>query len=220
VPKGKFEIMKIALFGASGNIGGRIAQEALARGHEVTAIVREPGRLELTHPKLKVVKGDILNPAEVALTAAGHDAVISAFGQGADGNPQSIPEAARSLLAGVQRAGVKRLIVVGGAGSLEASPGVALMDTPEFAADWKPTALAHADALAILQGNIDLDWTFVSPAASIRPGERTGQFRTGADQLLRDEEGKSRISMEDFAVAVVDELENPKSIRRRFTVGY
>ena len=212
--------MKIALFGASGNIGPRLLQEALARGHELTAIVRDPGQLDQAHPRLKAVKGDILNPAEVALTAAGHDAVISAYELGPDGNPQNIAEAARSLLAGVQRAGVKRLIVVGGAGSLEAAPGVALMNTPEFPADWKPVALAHADALAILQGNIDVDWTFVSPAESIMPGERTGQYRTGADQLVRDADGRSRISIEDFAVALLDELENPKFIRRRFTVAY
>ena len=212
--------MNIALFGASGNIGRRIAQEALARGHELTAIVRDAGQLNLAHPKLKSVKGDILDAAEVALTTAGHDAVISAYGPGPDGNPQSIAEAARSLLAGVQRAGVKRLIVVGGAGSLEATPGVALMDTPEFPAASKPTALAHADALAILQGNIDVDWTFVSPAESMMPGERTGQYRTGADQLVRDAEGRSRISIEDFAVALLDELENPRFIRRRFTVAY
>ena len=212
--------MNIALFGASGNIGRRIAQEALARGHELTAIVRAAGQLDLAHLKLKSVKGDILNAAEVALTTAGHDAVISAYGPGPDGNPQSIAEAARTLLAGVQRAGVKRLIVVGGAGSLEATPGVALMDTPEFPADSKPTALAHADALAILQGNIDVDWTFVSPAESMMPGERTGQYRTGVDQLVRDGEGRSRISIEDFAVALLDELENPRFIRRRFTVAY
>jgi putative NADH-flavin reductase len=220
VPKGNYGIMNIALFGASGNIGRQIAQEARERGHNVTAIVRDPSQLDLAHLRLKAVKGDILNPAEVALTAAGHDAVISAYGPGLDGNPQLITEAARALLAGAQRAGVNRLIVVGGAGSLEAAPGVALMNMPEYPADWKPVALAHTDALAILQGNIDVDWTFMSPAQSIVPGERTGQYRTGTDQLLRDADGQSHISVEDFAVALVDELENPKFIRRRFTVGY
>lgn len=217
--------MNIALFGASGNIGGQIAQEALARGHKVTAIAREPSTHDLApgiseNPALRTVKGDILNPADVARAAAGHDAVVSAYGPGAEGSPQTIPEAARSLLVGVPRAGVKRLLVVGGAGSLEAAPGVALMDTPEFPEAWKPVAMAHADALVMLRGNLDLDWTFLSPAARAEPGERTGQYRTGEDELVRDGEGQSRISFGDLAVAVVDELEKPKFIRRRFTVGY
>ena len=217
--------MNIALFGASGNIGGQIAQEALARGHKVTAIARDPGTHDLapgisSNAALRTVKGDILNPADVALAASGHDAVVSAYGPGAEGNPQTIPEAARSLLAGLPRAGVKRLLVVGGAGSLEAAPGVALLDTPDFPEAWKPVAMAHADALVMLQGNLDLDWTFLSPAASAGAGERTGQYRTGDDQLVTDAEGQSRISYADLAVAVLDELEKPKFIRRRFTVGY
>src|SRR5947209_1164845 len=135
--------MKIALFGASGNIGGRVAQEALARGHMLTAITRDPATLELVpapsaDAKLKLVKGDIHNPEEVSLTVAGHDAVVSAYGPGPDGDPRTIPEAVLSLLEGLPRARVKRLLVIGGAGSLEAAPGVALLDTPEFPEDWKP----------------------------------------------------------------------------------
>ena len=120
---------------------------------------------------------------------------------------------------GLAQARVDRLVVVGGAGSLEVAPGVQLVDTPEFPAAWKGIALAHRDALAVYRGAA-LDWTYISPAALIGPGERTGQYRTGTDQLLTDKEGESRISVEDFAVAFVDEIENQRFARQRMTVAY
>ncbi len=211
--------MNIALFGASGVLGQRILQEALERGHEVTAIVRDPARLTVKHPHLHVIAGNILDPERVAAAVTGHDVVISAFGPGIEGPVQTLVDAAHSLIAGLHRAGVKRLLIVGGAGSLEVAPGVQIVDTPQFPAEWKPVALAHRDALQVYRG-ADLDWTYLSPAAWIAPGERTGHFRIGTNQLLTDERGESRISAEDFAMALLDEVEQPRFVRQRFTVAY
>jgi len=211
--------MKIALFGASGTIGSRIAREALQRGHEVTAVSRDPAKLALVHPKLHKVQGDALDPASVTAAVLGQDAVISAFGPGHHGDPQDVVKAAKALVAGVKLGGVKRLLVVGGAGGLEVKPGLQLVDTREFPAAWKPIALAHRDALAAYRG-ADLDWTYLAPAALIQPGERTGSYRTGGDALLTDAKGESRISAEDFAAAMLDELEHPRHRRARFTAAY
>lgn len=210
--------MKIALIGATGTIGQRILQEALTRGHEVTAIVRDPARLSQQHPSLKAVTGDILNPESVATATAGHDLVISAYGP-KHGQEQILVDAAHALVEGLRRAGVNRLTVVGGAGSLEVAPGVQLVDIPEFPAAYKPVALAHREAFAVYR-EADLDWTYLSPAAMIEPGVRTGGYRTGTDQLVANAQGESRISAEDYAVALLDEAENPRFIRRRFTVAY
>lgn len=212
---------KIALFGASGMIGQRILAEALQRGHQVTAIVRNPDRIQTTHPNLKAVKGDALNVDSVAKLAAGHDVVVSSINYAYDGSstPQVFTDAAHSLIEGVKRAGVKRLIVVGGAGSLEVAPGLQLVDTPEFPAAWKMGAMALRDALGIYRSS-DIDWTFFSPAGVIQPGERTGRFRLGGDQLLTDAQGQSQISCEDYAVALLDEIEKPQFIRQRFTIAY
>jgi uncharacterized protein len=207
------------MFGATGTIGRRIAQEALARGHELTAIVPDPARLDLSHERLTVMNGDVLDAASVAAAVKGHDAVISAYGPGGAASPQTVVDAARSLIEGLGRAGVHWLVVVGGAGGLEVSPGVQLVDTPEFPEAWKPVALAHREALAVYR-TADLDWTYVSPAALIAPGERTGRFRIGTDQLVIDDKGESRISAEDYAVALLDEVERPRFIRRRMTVAY
>ncbi len=212
--------MKIVLFGASGKIGRSIAAEALARGHQVTAVVRDPTRVGPPHPALSVVRGDVLDPSRVAAVVAGHDVVASAVGPRLPSDaPKLVVDAARSLIEGLARARVDRLVVVGGAGSLEVAPGVQLVDTPEFPAAWKGASLAQRDALAVYRG-ATLDWTYISPAALIRPGKRTGQYRTGTDQLLTDEEGESRISVEDFAVAFVDEIENGRFVRQRMTAAY
>lgn len=210
--------MKIALFGASGMIGSRILEEALSRQHQVTAVVRDPSRITTTHPALTVVTGDIQNSAQVAEIAAGHDVVINATSPGF-GAGQTLVVAAHALLDGLKQAGVQRLLVVGGAGSLEVAPGVQLLDAPGFPAEWRGIASAHRDALGVYR-EADLDWTYVSPPAMIQPGERRGQFRTGGDQLLSDENGNSHISTDDFAIAILDEVERPQSIRRRMTVGY
>ena len=211
--------MKIALFGASGMIGSRILQEALARGHEVTVVARDPAKLRLDHPKAHALKGDVLDPASVTAAVLGQDAVISAYGPGHHGDPQDVVKAARALVAGVKPAGVQRLLVVGGAGGLEVKPGLQLADTPEFPAAWKPIADAHRDALPVLRGS-DLDWTYFSPAALIQPGARTGKYRTGTDRLVTDDKGESRISAEDYAAAMLEELERPRHLRGRMTAAY
>ena len=212
--------MKIAIFGASGRIGSRIVNEALSRGHDVTAVVRRPENYTLIHTHLKVAKGDIFNSQDVETGAFNQDAVVCAYGN-TQGMPAStITEVATPLINGLKQVHVKRLIIVGGAGSLEVSPGVQLVDTPDFPEAYKPSALAAREALKIYQKEKELEWTYVSPAAEIAPGERTGHFRTGTNKLITDENGKSFISMEDYAVAIIDEIENPMHKRERFTVGY
>lgn len=211
--------MKIALFGAGGMVGSRIAQEALDRGHELTAVSRDPMKLTLEHPRLHKLTGDALDPASVTAAVLGQHAVISAFGPGHHGDPQDVVRAARALIAGVKAAGVKRLLVVGGAGGLEVKPGLQLVDSPDFPAAWKPIALAHREALGVYRG-ADLDWTYLAPAALIQPGARTGHYRTDSAALLTDAKGESRISAEDYAVAMLDELERPKHPRARFTAAY
>jgi len=212
--------MNLALFGATGMIGQRILQEALQRGHTVTAVVRDPARLAEMHPNLHVVTGDILDPQSVASAVAGQDAVISAYGPG-HGDAATLPAVAHSLIAGLTAAGVVRLIVVGGAGSLEVAPGVTLVETPEFPAAWKGLALAHGEMLKVFQAEGGaLEWTYFSPAAFIQPGERTGTFRLGGDQLVTDANGESKISAEDYAIALIDELEKPAHVRQRFTAAY
>lgn len=212
--------MKIALFGASGMIGQRILSEAVSRGHSVTAIVRNPSKVDVSNPAATALAGNILDPKDVAGTVAGHDAVVSAYGPSHD-TPETVIDSVRSLAGGLQEANVRRLVVVGGAGSLEVAPGVQLVDTPEFPAAWKAVALAHRDALAALKADGgNLDWTYVSPAAFIQPGERTGSFRVGGTQLLTDAEGNSKISAEDFAIAIIDELENRAHVQEQITAAY
>ena len=210
--------MKIALFG-TGMIGSRIAAEALARGHQVTAVVRTPGKLALRHAHLHEVSGNADDAGSIARIVAGHDAVISAVGVGV-GEQSGLLRASAALLQGVKQAGVKRLLIVGGAGSLEVAPGLHLVDAPGFPEAYKAPALAHREVLEQVRREHDLNWTYFSPAAMIAPGERTGQFRLGGDQLVSDAKGDSRISAEDYAVAMIDEVEQPRHIRKRFTAAY
>jgi len=212
--------MKIAVFGAGGRIGSRIVDEALNRGHDVTSVVRHPENYTKIHTHLKVAKGDLFNSQDVETGAFDQDAVVSAYSPAAGVPPSTITELAVPLINGLKQAHVKRLIIVGGAGSLEVAPGLQLVDTPDFPAIYKPVSLAHREALKIYQKENDLDWTFVSPSAVIEPGERTGKFRTGTNQLLSDANGKSFITMEDYAVAVIDEIESPLHVREVMTVGY
>jgi uncharacterized protein len=217
--------MKLALFGASGMAGSRITNEALRRGHELTAIVRNLSGFSIpTTFAGNVVVGNVLDPANVAKLVQGHDAVISTVGPGADeaSDPilaRDVIKAANSLIEGLTHAGVRLLVVVGGAGSLEVANGVRFIDTPDFPDIYRPASLAHCEALEIYQ-TCDLDWTFISPAALFEPGERTGKYRIGSDRLLVDERGESRISAEDYAIALLDEVERPQFIRRRMTVAY
>lgn len=203
--------MKIALIGATGFIGSRLLAELASRGHEVTAIVRNPEKVP-ARAGVTATKGDIFDRDGLAGPLAGHDAVISSVHFSA-----SDPHA---LLGAVKQSGVKRYLVVGGAGSLEVAPGVKLFDTPEFPALYLDEARKGGVYLDLLKAETALDWTFLSPSALIQPGERTGRFRLGTDQLLVDAAGNSAISAEDFAIALVDELEKPAHSRRRFTVGY
>jgi uncharacterized protein len=196
-------------------------KEALHRGHEVAAIVRNPDKLP-PQSKLHPKKGDVYNEDEVLRLVAGHDAVISAFNPGWS-NPDIYKQqvkGTRSIIKGAKKAGVKRLLFVGGAGSLEVKPGVQSVDLPGFPTEYKQGALATRETLNLLTQEPSLDWSFLSPSADLFPGQRTGKFRLGTDQLLADAKGESRISVEDYAMAMIDEVENPKHIRRRFTVGY
>jgi putative NADH-flavin reductase len=184
-------------------------------------VVRETSRTGEHRANLSYRTGDIFDPATIAAAAVDHDVVVSAYGPGA-GDASLIVKAAHSLIDAMTRVEPIRLIVVSGAGSLEVKPGLQLVDTPDFPAAWKPAALAHREAIDIYRkaGFAEFDWTVVSPSALIAPGVRTGKYRTGTDQLLVDAKGESRISAEDFAVAIVDEIENPKFDGKRFTVGY
>ncbi len=203
--------MKIALIGATGFIGSRLLAELSARGHAVSAITRNPEKVAAA-AGVTALKGDVFDRDGLASVLAGHDAVISAVHFTA-----SDPAV---LLAAVKQSGVKRYLVVGGAGSLEVAPGKQLFDTPEFPAIYLAEAKKGGTFLDLLKSESKLDWTFLSPSALIQPGMRTGTFRLGKDQLLVDAQGKSAISAEDYAVALVDELEKPAHSRQRFTVGY
>lgn len=203
--------MKIAIIGASGNIGRNITAEALSRGHQVSGLVRHTEKLP-AHASLTPVKADVADGAGLATLLRGHDAVISSIHFSAFD--------ADTLLAAIKTSGVKRYIAVGGAGSLLLPDGTRVVDSPDFPDAWKPEALGGAAYLDKLRAEKDLDWTFLSPSALIAAGTRTGKFRLGADHLLLDDAGKSHISEEDYAVALVDELEKPQHIRARFTVGY
>ena len=202
--------MKIALIGASGNAGSRILDELVRRGHSVTAIVRNPEKIA-QNPKVAARAGDVFDQAGLANLLKGHDAVISSVHFTAS-DPRKLIEAVRA-------SGVNRYLVVGGAGSLEVAPGKTLIDTPEFPAIHKAEAAAGGVFLDLLRAEKELNWTFLSPSAMFVPGERTGKFRLGTDQLLSNEKG-STISFEDYAIALADEVEKPAHSRRRFTVGY
>jgi putative NADH-flavin reductase len=208
--------MNVVLYGASGMIGSRVLKELLHRGHTVTAVVRNPEKVSAVGAQ--VVMGDVTDSATVAATAKGADAAISAYSP-PHTDVSLLGLAVISLLAGLSKAGVNRLIVVGGAGSLEVKPGLQLVDAPGLPDAWRGIALAHRDLLPVLKGS-SLDWTYFSPASFIQPGERTGKFRLGGTNLVTDEKGESRISAEDYAVALVDELENPKHLRQQFTAAY
>jgi uncharacterized protein len=213
--------MKIVLFGASGMIGSRVLKELLTRGHTVNAVVRDPSRVA-AGAGVTVVQGDMSDAGRVADLAAGADAVVSAYSPGQGTEKQLLP-AIEALVAGVRRAGAKRLLIVGGAASLFVAPGVTLLASGHLPAQWLAIAQAHADVLEWLRTSgavTGLEWTYFSPAGFIQPGERTGKFRLGNDDLIADAQGQSRISAEDYAIALVDELEKPQHVRQRFTVGY
>ncbi|AEF20127.1 NAD(P)-dependent oxidoreductase [Pseudomonas fulva] len=203
--------MNVVILGISGRAGSRLGHELLQRGHQVTGIARDVSNVP-AQSGLTLASADVADVERLVPLLKGHDAVIS--------TTRFVGSDAVSLIGAVKAAGVPRLLVVGGAGSLEMAPGVALIDTPEFPAAYKDEASAGRDFLNVLRGETALDWTFLSPSALFEPGQRTGRFRIGTDSLLVDADGNSAISMEDYAIALVDELEKPQHSRQRFTVGY
>jgi uncharacterized protein len=213
--------VNVALLGPTGFVGSAVLKEALDRGHTVTAIVRNPDKLE-KRLGLIAKKGDVYDTASLAGLIQGNDALISAFNPGwKDLNLyEDQVRGTKSIIEAAKKAGIKRILWVGGAGGLEVKPGVRVVDDPALP-DWvRPGSLATINALDQLRNEPDLEWTFLAPSAELKPGQRTGQFRFGENQLLVDSAGHSRISVQDFAVAMINELEHPLHLRRRFTVGY
>ncbi|WP_455282876.1 NAD(P)-dependent oxidoreductase [Cupriavidus necator] len=202
--------MKIAIIGATGRVGTRLIDEALRRGHQVTAIARQASSLP-AREGVTARNVDATDSAALSAALLGHDVVIS--------TARFAQLNAQQVISAVRHAGVPRLLVVGGAGSLYVAPGVQLVDTPEFPEAYKAEALAGRDFLNALRGERQIDWTFLSPSALFEPGERTGKFRIGEENLLSDAARKSWISMEDYAIAMLDEIEKPAHSRQRFTVG-
>lgn len=211
--------MRIALIGATGFIGSAIRQEALSRGHTVTALVSRPEKLQRAE-RLDVQQADVLDTDRLADQLRGHDVVISAFSGHADADVYGYYlKGIRSIVEAVQVARNPRLLVVGGAGSLEIKPGLQLLDTPEFPSQWKATAEGARAALRLLRETTEVDWTMLSPPPMIRPGTHTGRYRTGQDAVIMGTTGPSDISLEDYAVAMVDEAETARHRRQRFTVA-
>jgi uncharacterized protein len=209
--------MNIALYGATGKAGSRILKELLSRGHQVTAVVRDPKKLQPSQG-VTVKQDDLCDAGQIAKAIQGTDAVVDAYAP-PPGNTGEIVGVTQRLVEAVKKAGVPRLVMVGGAGGLEVALGVTLIDSGHLPAEWLPIAKAHVDALRVLQDS-DIDWTYLAPAAFFGPGERTGKFRLGKNELIANEKHESRISMEDYAIALVDELEKPAHRKQRFSVGY
>lgn len=211
--------MRLVIFGASGLLGTRLVSEALSRGHEVTAVARDTSRLDARGGAVVTASADATDAGSVAKVAAGHDVALSAVTQ--HDRPEMLVDAAQGLLEGLSAAGVRRVVVAGGAGSLLVAPGQRLLDTEGFRDEWKPEAIATAAALDVFRSaETDVEWSYVSPGALLEPGERTGHYRLGGDELLVDEAGNSRITMEDFAIAMLDEAEHPAHSRQRFTAAH
>lgn len=203
--------MKIAVIGATGNAGSRIVTELLNRGHQVLGIARHPEKMQ-PRTSLTLTQGDVKDEAGLAKLLTGQDVAIHSV--------RFLDTDVRSAVGAAKTSGIQRFLVVGGAGSLEVAPGSALIDTPGFPEAYKPEASAGRDFLNALKTERELDWTFLSPSVFFSPGERTGRFRLGKDQVLTGADGQSKISMEDYAIALGDEIERPQHRRERFTVGY
>lgn len=214
---------RIVLIGATGFVGSAILKEALNRGLQVTAVARHPEKITVKSDLLTVAALDVLSEDAVAEFVKGYDAVISAYNPGWT-NPNIVEETHKgytSIINGVKKAGVKRLQIVGGAGSLFVAPGKTVIDSGALPDAILPAVKALAQVLeGQLKPEKELDWVFFSPAGTIEPGERTGVYRLGLDDLIVNEKGESKISVEDYAKAMIDELESPKHHRQRFTIGY
>lgn len=221
-PAWSAEPHRIVVIGGSGMIGQRIVHEALQRGHHITLLVRDPAKVAEKHERLAVVKGDVLESEALRGQLAGHDVVISAVGAARAADPDYLLylRAADSLVAALRAMGdgAPRLLVVGGMGSLKDSSGKLMME--RAAKERRPEHLGQKAALDFYRTVADVRWTYVSPPGRIAPGERKGVYRTGRDELVVNDKGESAISMEDYAVAMIDEVEAPRHIRERFTVAY
>ena len=211
---------KIAIIGASGYVGTALLNEAVKRGHQLSALVRHPEKIT-ANANVTAVKADVLDTDGLAALLKDHDLVISAYNPGwQEADIRNIHiKGSKSITEAVKKAGIKRLIAVGGAGSLEIN-GAQLVDSPEFPAEYKEGALGARQALNDLKTENELDWSFVSPAILLVPGEATGTFRLGTDSPIFDDNGESKITVSDLAVAILDEAEQGKHIRQRFTAAY
>ena len=210
--------MKVALYGATGQSGSRILKELVSRGHKVIAIARNPAKVAERGPDVVVKQDDLSDPKSIAAAIDGAEAVVSAYGPPKDNPDAIVGVTERQIEAMTQRPGT-RLIVVGGAGGLNVAPGVTLLESGYMPEAFHPIVKAHIKTFNLLRAS-KIDWTYFAPAAYFEPGKRTGKFRLGADELVANAQQESRISMEDYAIALVDELEHPKHRRQRFSIGY
>ena len=210
--------MKVALYGATGNSGSRILKELVSRGHQVIAIVRNPAKLPQPAPGVVIKQDDLSDSKKIAAAINGAEAVISAYAPPQD-DVDAIVGVTQRQVEALNHGSNVRLIVVGGAGGLNVAPGVTLIDSGYLPEPVLPIAKAHSKALNVLRAST-IDWTYLAPAAYFEPGTLTGKFRLGTDELIANEQHESRISMEDYAIALVDELEKPQHRRQRFSIGY
>jgi putative NADH-flavin reductase len=216
--------MRVLLIGGTGNIGQRILKEALDKGYEVTAVQRKPDALELKHPNLTVIKGDLLNEAELPSLIAGNDVVVSAISLYSGLTPEQFKKANHNLINALKKQPQTRIIAVGGGTNNEIAPGVKMLDNADIMnnipEEYKPSIFAHGEVQGFYEKSGLKNWTYFNPAAMIQAGERTGKFRLGGINLVADENGASNISFEDYAVALVDEIKNQQFVGKPFTVGY
>lgn len=209
--------MNVVVYGATGNSGSEIVKELLARGHNVTGVARNVEKLK-DQPAVTAKTDDLTNADAVAAIIKGADVVVSAYQPPAD-NTDKLIEVTKLQIEAVKKAGGPKLVVVGGAGQLEVAPGVTLIKSGYLPAEYMPIAVSHEKAAEVLKAS-DINWTYIAPAAYFVPGERTGKYRTGTNNLVSDEKGESKISFADYAIALVDEIEKAKHERALFSVGY
>lgn len=216
--------MKILVIGGTGNVGQRILNEALNKGYEVTAVQRKPEALELKHPNLTVIKGDLLNETELPSLIAGKDVVVSAISLYAGLSPEQFKKAHQNLIDALKKQPETRIIAVGGGTNNEVAPGVRMLDVDDIMnnipEEYKPSIFVHGEVQKIYEASGLEKWTYFNPAAMFQAGERTGKFRLGTTNLIADEKGASSISFEDYAIALVDEIENQEYVGKPFTIGY
>ena len=214
--------MKLFLIGATGFVGTKVLDEALLKGHHVTALVRNPEKVIVKNDLLMLIKGDVFDEGALSKQFKGHDAIISAYNSGWK-NPnlyEDFKKGYHIILDAAKQSDIKRILVVGGAASLEVKPGVRVYDTPVIPKEFRPMVMGAMELLDEIKKEHELDWTFLSPPSKLFSGERTGIFRLGKDNPVVDEKGENTISTGDLAVAIINEIEHPQFICQRFTVGY